>query len=76
MEKLKKKLHLKIAVPWQGGVSGLAIQNNSVTPRKTGHFFLLKEMSDTAFARKIMQMVQRTFTHKFPISCCSTGEPI
>lgn len=51
---------------WQGDISGLEIQNNSATPRKAGYFFLLQEMSDTAFARKIIQMVQRTFTHKFP----------
>jgi len=63
-------------VAWQGGINGLAIQNNSVSPRKAGYFFLLKEVSDTAFARKIMQMVQRMFTHKFPISCCGTKEPI
>lgn len=68
---IEKNLHLKITVAWQGRTRGLAIQNNSVTPRKAG-YFLLKEMNDTAFARKIMQMVQSTFTHKFPISCSST----
>lgn len=36
--KRKKTPHLKITVAWQGGISGLEIQNNSVAPRKAGYY--------------------------------------